>query len=85
LLTFVHPAVHREIGCPFCDCGPDSQPGAVASIGENTPESRTTIGEGRQRGVADVANRIEILSDQPPRPRQSRRSQNLDGVYESVA
>ena len=32
------------------------------SIGENTPESRTTIGEGRQRGVA---NRIEVLSDQP--------------------
>jgi hypothetical protein len=27
-----------------------------ASIGENTPESRTTIGEGRQRGVAGAAN-----------------------------
>jgi hypothetical protein len=36
-----------------------------ASIGENTPESRTTIGEGRQRGVAGAANRIEVLSDQP--------------------
>jgi len=35
------------------------------SIGENTPESRTTIGEGRQRGVAGAANRIEVLSDQP--------------------
>jgi hypothetical protein len=30
LLAFVHPAVHQEIGCPFCDRGPDSQPGAVA-------------------------------------------------------
>ena len=36
-----------------------------ASIGENTPESRTTIGEGRQRGVTGGANRIEVLSDQP--------------------
>jgi hypothetical protein len=34
-----------------------------ASNGENTPESRTTIGEGRQRGVAGAANRIEVLSD----------------------
>jgi hypothetical protein len=36
-----------------------------ASIGENSPESWTTIGEGRQRGVAGAANRIEVLSDQP--------------------
>jgi hypothetical protein len=36
-----------------------------ASIGENTSESRTTIGEGRQRGVAGAANRIEVVSDQP--------------------
>ena len=35
------------------------------SIGENTPESRTTTGEGRQRGVAGAANRLEVLSDQP--------------------
>ena len=34
-----------------------------ASIGENTSESRTTFGEGRQRGVAGAANRIEVLSD----------------------
>jgi hypothetical protein len=36
-----------------------------ASIGENTPESRTTIGEGRQRDVTGAANRVEVLSDQP--------------------
>ena len=30
LLTFVHLAVHEEIGCPLCNRGPDSQPGAVA-------------------------------------------------------
>jgi hypothetical protein len=30
-----------------------------ASIGENAPESRTIIGEGRRRGVAGAANRIE--------------------------
>ena len=36
-----------------------------ASIGENTPESGTAIGEGRQCSVAGAANRIEVLSDQP--------------------
>src|SRR6202041_2729992 len=35
------------------------------TIGENTPESRTTIGEGGPRGVVGAANRIEVLSDQP--------------------
>jgi hypothetical protein len=30
LLTFVHPAVHQEIGCPFGDRGTNSQPGTVA-------------------------------------------------------
>jgi hypothetical protein len=30
LLTFVHPSVHQEIGCPFGDRGPNSQPGAMA-------------------------------------------------------
>jgi hypothetical protein len=35
-----------------------------ASSGENTSESRATIGEGHQRGVAGAANRIEVLSDQ---------------------
>ena len=38
--------------------------------GSRTPASailqvRTTIGEGRQRGIAGAANRIEVLSDQP--------------------
>jgi hypothetical protein len=36
-----------------------------ASIGVNTSKSTTTIGKGRQRGVAGTANRIEVLSDQP--------------------
>ncbi len=36
-----------------------------ASIGENAPEFRTTIGDGRQRGVAGAANRIEFLPYQP--------------------
>jgi hypothetical protein len=29
LLTFVHPAVHQEVGRPFGDRGPYSQPGSV--------------------------------------------------------
>src|ERR1700722_4052863 len=36
-----------------------------ASTGENTPESRTTIGEGSQHRVLVSTNRIEVLSDQP--------------------
>ena len=32
-----------------------------ASIGENAPEFRTTIVEGRQRGATGAANRIEVL------------------------
>src|SRR5208283_2996119 len=29
LLTFIHPAVHQEVGCPFGDRGPNSQPGTM--------------------------------------------------------
>jgi hypothetical protein len=39
---------HQEIGCPFCDRGPDSQPGAVAlgviyqprALADQTPVQR---------------------------------------------
>src|SRR5271167_2824934 len=36
-----------------------------SSAGENTPESWTTIGEGRQHGTPGGANRVEVLPDQP--------------------
>jgi hypothetical protein len=36
-----------------------------ARIGENAPESGTTIGESRQHGVLVSANRVEVVSDQP--------------------
>ena len=36
-----------------------------ASLGENTPEPRTTIGESRQHGVLVSTNRIEVFPDQP--------------------
>jgi hypothetical protein len=35
-----------------------------AGVGENAPKSRTTIGEGRQRGVAGSAGGVEAPADQ---------------------
>jgi hypothetical protein len=33
--------------------------------GENAPEPRATIGEGRQYGSTSATNRVEVLPDQP--------------------